>query len=100
MALSPTEMFIVESERRYKTTKDKVLYVNIKNGATDQFGNVIMSKYNRPVVQAIGKDKYYRMLGAIQRKYAQRTEDISIRELPNLIDTRHEYSFHQCLFEL
>lgn len=89
--LSDTEKLILEANRRYQTTRDKVLYVNAKLKTIDALGNRLKNAYGSPDPNWVGQAEFYRKLGSIAGKLAMRTGEVAKNLLPRLLEQRDEY---------
>lgn len=89
--LSDNEKLVKEADRRYKSIREKLLYVNGKLGLLGPDGRIKRDSKGRPIEGSIPQAKFYRMLGVIDTKLAQRTEEASRALLPDLLDTKDEY---------
>ncbi len=91
MPLSETEKLILEADRRFSTTREKLIYVNGKMKALDDKGKPIKDTRGRAVPEHMTKSTFYRTLGDLVRKTGERTEEVSTKLLPRLLGLRDEY---------
>jgi len=90
MTFSDIEKLVLRANRLYKSTQDKLNYVNIRTNSLDRYLQPIIvgKKY---INSYVPHAKFYRILAAVKDKLGERVEESARGELEDLVDMKDSY---------